>query len=124
MGSSVNRYLLDVLVDVGLPRGPGLEMQLEELFEKMKKEPDLFLGHIRPQSDFIKEKSYVEVHKYPEALVNIPLILNERFNLRRKPMWHVKRVDKRDKPNLTKHQIKKIKQYYKEDYDRWFPELW
>jgi len=96
---------------------------LQEFINKVKKDPQIFGNHIRPQSDFLKPDSSVNVFRFPESITEVPITLNAIFGtpLVGNSVDHLKRGGPlKFKPSFTKTQKHIIKDYYKEDYKRFF----
>ena len=104
-------------------KGDRWDLNLEELFSTFKSpqeyETKKWSNHIRPQSDFVREGSGNKIF-YFDKLSEAHKELSYMFET--EPLKHLKRHTKKSKPKpkFNEEQIKLIKEFYKEDYERFF----
>ena len=77
-------------------------------------------NHVRPQCDFIKPNSNIETFLFPHSIKDVPKVLSTKFGIPVGRMPHRKPSKAMDKPSFSETQAKIIRQFYQQDYERFF----
>ena len=98
------------------------DQNLRRFLAEVKKHPECFDNHIRPQVDFLNTNEEIDIFRYPNLSPEIKMALNFVLDvpLTGAKIAHLKNFPQEYKPTFTKSQEEIIKQYYKKDYKRFF----
>lgn len=118
-----SEYRFQKMISPTLDSFPAMEPWMERCFKQYRHNPFSYDNHIRPMSQFVSEQD--EVFRLEDGVGAVVARLSERCPQAIAPRGgipHVNKTPGEPQEGFTEGTLALIKDFYREDFQRWYPD--